>query len=205
MVASQAIRRPVTGAVKARRIPGEPGIWVFVLLDMALFAEMFGIFAWYRAEHRELFRASQGAVNPLYGLIYTLLLLSSSWCVVMAVSAARKRLIALSSKLVLWGFALGAAFAVIKIFEYGGKLGAGITPRTSQFFMFYFVVTFLHLLHALAGLGVLMYMRKQIGTLTPSPAGDDHQPMRMIVTSAVYWHMVDLLWIVLFALFYLRG
>ena len=205
MVASQSISGPIQVGATERRVPGEPGIWVFVLLDMSIFAEMFGIFAWYRADRHDLFLASQGAVNPLYGLIYTLLLLSSSWCVVMAVSAARKRMFALSSKLVLWGFAMGAAFAAIKIVEYSGKLSAGITPQTSRFFMFYFVMTFVHLLHALVGLGVLLYMRTQIGALTRSPNGGDQRRMHMIVTSAVYWHMVDLLWIVLFALFYLRG
>lgn len=200
MVAAQ-----VDVTTERRRIPGEPGIWIFVLLDMSIFAEMFGIFAWYRAESSGHFRASQDAVNPLYGLVYTLLLLTSSWCVVMAVSAARKRLIGLSSKLALWGFALGAAFAVIKIVEYSGKFSAGITPLTNEFFMIYFVMTFVHLLHALVGLGVLVYMRKQICALPHSPVGADRRRLRMIETSAVYWHMVDLLWIVLFALFYLRG
>lgn len=201
MVATQ--RSVDVGAV--RRIPGETGIWIFVLLDMSIFAEMFGIFVWYRGENGDVFHSSQQLVNPLYGLIYTLVLLTSSWCVVMAVSAARKGLFALSAKLALWGIALGAAFAVIKIFEYVGKFSAGITPLTNDFFMFYFVMTFVHLLHALVGLGVLVYMREQIANLAQAPVGVESHPMRMIETSAIYWHMVDLLWIVLFALFYLRG
>jgi nitric oxide reductase NorE protein len=205
MVASLGVSRSGNTGAVGRRMPGESGIWVFILLDMLIFAEMFGIYGWYRAEHPELFRTSQEALNPLYGLAYTLLLLSSSWCVVMAVSAARRGLVALSSRLVLWGLALGAAFAAIKIVEYSGKLSSGITPLTNDFFMFYFVLTFVHLLHASVGLGVLAYMRAQIRGLTLSPAGDDQKRMRMIETSAVYWHMVDLLWIVLFALFYLRG
>jgi nitric oxide reductase NorE protein len=188
-----------------RRMPGESGIWVFILLDMLIFAEMFYVFVWYRAENRELFDTSQHAVNPLFGLIYTLLLLSSSWCVVMAVSAARKRLFDLSSRLAWWGFLLGTAFVVIKLIEYGGKLHAGITPVTNDFFMLYFVLTFVHLLHASVGLGVLLYMRKKIRGLRAAPDRTEPGRIRMIETSAVYWHMVDLLWIVLFALFYLRG
>ena len=205
MVASEAISRPTAVGTAMRRVPGEPGIWIFVLLDMTIFAEMFGIFAWYRVENSELFRASQGAVNPLYGLIYTLLLLSSSWCVVMAVSAARKGSTALSSEFVLWGLGFGAAFAVIKFFEYAGKFSAGITPLTNEFFMFYFVMTVVHLLHASVGLGVLLYMRKQILALPQRAPVDSSRGMRMIEASAIYWHMVDLLWIVLFALFYLKG
>ena len=71
---------------RVRRVPGESGISIFILLDMLIFTEMFCIFAWYRAENRELFQSSQQAVNPVYGLAYTGLLLTSSWCIVMAVS-----------------------------------------------------------------------------------------------------------------------
>ena len=190
---------------RVRRVPGESGIWIFILLDMLIFTEMFGIFAWYRAENRELFESSQQTVNPVYGLVYTLLLLASSWCVVMAVSAVRKRLFEIASRFVLWGFALGAAFVAIKFVEYGEKLHSGITPVTNQFFMFYFVMTFVHLLHVSVGLGVLLYMRNQVCGLQHSGIGPDRNPMRMIEAGAVYWHMVDLLWVVLFALFYLRS
>jgi nitric oxide reductase NorE protein len=193
------------GEGRVRRIPGESGIWTFILLDMMIFAEMFGIFAWYRAENPDIFESSQGAVNPVYGLAYTLLLLTSSWCVVMAVSAVRKRLFGTASRFVVWGFALGAAFVAIKFVEYGQKLHTGITPVTNQFFMFYFVMTFVHLLHVSVGLGVLLYMRNQVRALQHSAIGPDRNPMRIIEASAVYWHMVDLLWVILFALFYLRS
>jgi nitric oxide reductase NorE protein len=191
--------------VKRRRLPGESGIWIFILLDMLIFAEMFCIFVWYRAENPGLFEASQQVVKPAYGLIYTLLLLTSSWCVVLAVRAARRSLFEVSSKLVLWAIGLGAAFVAIKFVEYGAKLINGITPVTNDFFMFYFVLTFVHLLHACVGLGALVYMRKQVKTLEHSRSTTEQHPMRMIETSGIYWHMVDLLWIVLFALFYLRG
>jgi nitric oxide reductase NorE protein len=198
-----AVDRP-DDVVRRRRLPGESGIWIFILLDMLIFAEMFCIFVWYRAENPGLFEASQQAVKPAYGLIYTLLLLTSSWCVVLAVRGARRSLFDVSSKLVLWAIGLGAAFVAIKFVEYCAKLINGITPVTNDFFMFYFVLTFVHLLHACVGLGVLMYMRKQVKTLQHSHETSE-RPMRMIETSGVYWHMVDLLWIVLFALFYLRG
>jgi len=195
----------VVDAGNRHRTPAEPGIWVFILLDMLIFTEMFVIFTWYRAENRDLFHGAQQAVDPWYGLLYTMLLLTSSWCVVMAVSAARKRQIGLAGQLSRWAIGLGAAFAVIKLVEYGTKLAAGITPVTNDFFMFYFVLTIIHLLHATVGLGVLVFVRRQILTVTTDPAPDGRDRMRVIEAGAVYWHMVDLLWIVLFALFYLRG
>ncbi len=190
---------------KVRRVPGESGIWVFILLDMFIFAEMFGIFAWYRAENRALFESSQQMVNPVYGLVYTLLLLASSWCVVMAVSAVRVRLYEPACRFVLWGFALGAAFVAVKFVEYGQKLHGGITPVTNHFFMFYFVMTFVHLLHVCVGLGVLLYVRNQVRRLQVPVTRPNRNSVRMIEAGAVYWHMVDLLWVILFALFYLRS
>jgi len=70
--------------------------------------------------------------------------------------------------------------------------------------MFFFVMTFVHLLHAAVGIGVLVYMRRRIRTLSPG-ADSDSKGFGVIQTCGIYWHMVDLLWIVLFALFYLRG
>ncbi|ORB45495.1 hypothetical protein BST39_04600 [Mycobacterium paraseoulense] len=192
------------GRMGLRRIPGEPGIWVFAILDMLIFAEMFGIYGWYRADHYEVFQNAQSKVIPAFGLAYTVILLTSSWLVVLAIGAARKGEIELADKLAGGGLALGVSFAVLKLIEYGIKLSQGITPVTNDFFMFFFVMTFVHLLHASVGIGVLAYMRLRIRRLTPgAPSGS--KSFGVIETCGIYWHMVDLLWIVLFALFYLRG
>ena len=187
-----------------RRVPGEAGIWVFVILDMLIFAEMFGIYGWYRADNYEAFHAAQAEVIPAFGLAYTVILLSSSWMVVLAISAARRGELDLSDKLARGGLALGVSFAVLKLIEYGTKLSQGITPLTNDFFMFFFVMTFVHLLHAAVGIGVLVYMRRRIRDLTPGVASSSTN-FGVIESCGIYWHMVDLLWIVLFALFYLRG
>jgi nitric oxide reductase NorE protein len=192
------------GGRRLRRIPGEPGIWVFAILDMLIFAEMFGIYGWYRAHHYEAFHAAQSKVIPAFGLAYTVILLTSSWLVVLAISAARKGELDLADKLARGGLALGVSFAALKLIEYGIKLSQGITPRTNDFFMFFFVMTFVHLLHASVGIGVLAYMRRRIRSLNPGVALSSTN-FSVIETCGIYWHMVDLLWIVLFALFYLRG
>jgi nitric oxide reductase NorE protein len=194
---------PPSGRV--RRLPGEPGIWVFAILDMLIFAEMFGIYGWYRADHLQAFQAAQHNVIPVFGLAYTLILLTSSWFVVLGVSSARKGQLDLADRMVKVGFALGTSFAVIKLIEYGLKVASGITPVTNDFFMFFFVMTFVHLLHASGGLGVLVYLRRRIRGLPAGSVPVQSKEMRVIETCAIYWHMVDLLWIVLFALFYLRG
>ena len=88
--------------------------------------------------------------------------MTSSWLVVLAISAARKGELDLADKLARGGLALGVSFAVLKLIEYGTKLSQGITPLTNDFFMFFFVMTFVHLLHASVGIGVLVYMRRRI-------------------------------------------
>jgi nitric oxide reductase NorE protein len=200
-VSSMPANKPRSARTE-HRLPGDPGIWLFMILDMLIFAEMFCIYAWYRAKNADLFAASQHAVNPVYGLVYTLLLVTSSWCVAIAVTAARRSHHDTALRFLNWALGLGAGFVVIKLVEYALKLHSGLTPVTNDFFMFYFILTFVHLLHVCAGLGVLCYAYNRIRVLASS---DDRSPMQMVETSAVYWHMVDLLWIFLFALFYLRG
>lgn len=188
-----------------RRVPGEAGIWLFVLLDSLIFVEMFAIFTFYRADHRVAFHQAQEAITPAVGLAYTVLLLSSSWCIVMAVSATRRGELPFAERFATWAILLGAAFAVLKVVEYIEKFASGYSPRTNDFLMFFFVMTFVHLLHACAGLIVLLYLRRQVRLPSPESEALAPERMRAIEISAVYWHMVDLLWVVLFALFYLRG
>jgi nitric oxide reductase NorE protein len=93
----------------------------------------------------------------------------------------------------------GAGFVVGKAFEYGMKIRQGISPLTDQFFMYYFAFTGIHLLHVLLGLGVLLLMRA-----ASRPPVSEHRSL-LIESGGLFWHLVDLLWIVLFALFYVLG
>lgn len=199
------IARGESAGTRVRQIPGEPGIWVFAMLDMLIFAEMFGIYGYYHADHLGEFLAAQSAMIPAVGLAYTVILMASSWLVVQAISAARKGQLLLADKLVKAGVTLGISFIVLKLIEYSTKVAQGITPVMNDFFMFFFVMTFVHMLHAAVGVGALFYMRRRIAALSPNHEIVQPRQMRIIETCGIYWHMVDLLWIVLFALFYLKG
>ena len=90
----------------------------------------------------------------------------------------------------------GAAFPVLKLFEYVPEIVAGVTPGTNLFFMFYFVMTGLHLCHVMLGLVVLSFVVRSLrGSADPN--------VTFVETAATYWHMVDVLWLILFALLYL--
>lgn len=182
-------------AIKAH-VPGEEGVWVLILGDLFVFSIFFLMFTWYRGNAIEEFAAGQAATNRAFGLLNTLLLLTSSLFVAMGVHRARAGR-AGAPRLMTLAIACGLGFVVVKALEYGEKIQAGIGFATSDFFMLYFALTGIHLLHVIIGLGVLLFIRN---AAKPSEAG---QPRMVAIESgASFWHMVDLLWIVLFALFY---
>lgn len=181
----------------AKRLPGEDGVWAFVLGDMVMFTMFFATFLFYRVEQGELFSQSQTLLNRDYGVINTLLLLTSSWFVAMSVSLYRKADTKLGAKFLIPAFACGAGFVVIKFFEFGEKVSAGITLNTNEFFILYFMFTGIHLVHVLVGLGVLVFLWRTAIRLP------DGSAIRTLESGGIFWHMVDLLWILLFPLIYL--
>ena len=180
------------------RVPGETGIWVFIFGDMLVFAITFASYLYYRGKNVALFNASQHLLNPDFGLVNTLLLLTSSLFVVLAVGTVRRGLQQPAPPLILGAFGCGLAFSVLKIIEYSSKVDAGLTPQTNNFFMLYYVLTGLHWFHLAIGLGALTYMFFS----ARRPALDTKQ-FGWFEGFGCYWHMVDLLWIVLFPLLYL--
>ncbi|MGH8006641.1 MAG: cytochrome c oxidase subunit 3, partial [Candidatus Binatia bacterium] len=170
-------------------LPGEVGVWVFILGDMVVFALFFVTFMYYRAQNVELFAASQTMLDQNRGALNTLLLLASSWFVVLGVHSLHQRLADLAPR--LFGVALlcGLGFVVVKFFEFAEKISHNVTATTNDFFMYYFIFSGIHLLHVFIGIGVLAFMivhLRKHGTSAPN--------MMLIEGGASYWHMVDLLW-----------
>jgi nitric oxide reductase NorE protein len=182
----------------ARSLPGEQGVWVFILIDMSFFCVIFASFVHERAGAADIFFRSQHSLDVHLGLINTVLLVTSSWLVALATDAApgkpRRKIRSMLGMAVL----CGAAFAAIKIAEYMTLIGAGFSPVTNDFFMFYFFITFIHCVHVLAGMVVLaVVVRKRGGeALLVSERSS-------LDSAASYWHMVDLLWVMIFPMLYL--
>lgn len=181
-----------------RHMPGEHGAWIFIFGDMIIFAIFFVTFIWYRAQSDTLYDRSQLMLDQRFGLLNTVLLLTSSWFVAMAVRAYRHERRDLCLRLIPPAMVLGVGFLVSKVFEWGNKFSQGITILTNEFFMFYFMFTGIHLLHVLIGVGVLTYLFLHIRS-APAP----EQGMSILESGGAFWHLVDLLWVVLFALLYL--
>lgn len=179
-------------------LPGELGVWVFILGDMLMFAAFFVVFVYYRRQDVPLFVHSQCALNQHFGAINTLLMLTSSWFVALAIHSARAHAKKFCSRFFSLALLCGLGFVLIKFFEYREKIRAGIMLTTNDFYMYYYMFTGLHLMHVLIGMGVLAYL------MSIARAGDfQTKNITILESGASFWHMVDILWIVLFALLYL--
>jgi nitric oxide reductase NorE protein len=185
-------------AGRARHVPGEAGLWILILGDMALFALLFGVYLHYRAQAPELFRSSQLALNRTFGIVNTLLLLTSSLCVATGVRALRHRLRRIAPTAFAGAWLCGLGFVFNKYLEYSDKFAHGIKPATNDFWMYFFVLTGIHLVHLLLGMGVLTFCFVQARKRSL-----DARMFSFVEGGACFWHMVDLLWIVLFPLLYL--
>lgn len=179
-------------------IPGEPGVWVLIFGDLAAFSAFFIIFLVRRAQNLALFAASQAAMERRFGLVNTALLLTSSLFVAQAVIGARSGARSRSARQLLLALGCGFGFIVSKVFEWGGKIAQGITLNSNEFYSFYYMLTGIHLLHVLLGMGVLTYLLARSRRAEPGASYT-----AVMEAGGAFWHLVDLLWVLLFALFYL--
>jgi nitric oxide reductase NorE protein len=182
-------------AAQVRVTPGQPDMWVLVLVEALTFSSYFVVYMIYRMKHPELYLASQAQLSPGFGVINTLVLLTSSWSMARAVQRARAGDFAAALNNVCLTILLAAVFIGSKLYEWSTKIRAGLTFTTNEFFSFYYFLTGMHLFHVLVGfivLGVAVYQ-------LASPA---RRSQEIVETCATYWHMIDFLWVVIFALLY---
>ena len=179
----------------ARYVPGQPDMWVFVLFETLLFTGYFSVYLVSRAQNHELYLRSQSDLDLRIGIFNTIALLLSSWAVARCVQAARVR----AYRSALINASLTIFFAVVfltsKVLEWIKEIHMGNTFTSNDFFTHYFFLTSIHCIHVLIGfvvLGVLVYQ-------LASPARRSQQ---LVETCATYWHTVDFLWVLIFALLY---
>jgi len=185
-------------APTVRRIPGESGTWVFLFGDMVVFGVFFVTFMVERAKAPEVFDIARKTLHVGVGVTNTLVLLTSSLCVVIALGAMRSGMKAIAAKALYAAIGCGLAFVGLKVFEYVALASAGHGPGANHFYLYYFILTGLHLLHVFIGLGVLALLITQTRRAELSVTR-----LALVEGGACFWHLVDLLWIFLFALLYL--
>jgi nitric oxide reductase NorE protein len=191
--------------IEGKYPPGDFGVWIIIYVELLTFGLFFIGYAFSRRSNLEMFNTSQLMLNQATGFINTLILVTSSYFVAKGVQYMRNMTqdtIEISNKKAsVWlAFAIifGIAFLFIKGSEFAHIFGEGITLSTNKFFMFYLLLTMFHFMHVVLGTIILFNIRQRTKIAAYTP--EDH---RGFESGASYWHMVDLLWIVLFPLVYI--
>jgi len=185
------------------------GMWLFIFTELLLFGGLFLIYSVYRFMNPEAFHLAAEELNTSIGALNTVLLLISSMTIAMSTTTLQLKKKGATLGLLAITIIIGIVFLVNKYFEWGVKFDHGIWPGSEHllndfsqgeilFFGLYFVMTGLHALHIIIGLAIIVaaIVRIQKGTVHENRAA-------LLENAGLYWHLVDLIWIFLFPLFYL--
>ena len=185
------------------------GMWLFIFTELLLFGGLFMIYSVYRYLNPEAFQLAAHELNTFIGALNTVILLVSSMTIAMSTSALQQKNKKLTVFLIIITLILAVVFLINKYFEWGLKIKHGIYPGSSHlindfsqgeilFFALYFVMTGLHALHIIVGMIIMSValVKVQKGTVNAN------RPV-LLENAGLYWHLVDLIWIFLFPLFYL--
>lgn len=177
--------------------PGGILMWIIIFLELITFGMALVAFVYYGKEQPELFHQSRLQLNTTFGAINTIFLLTSGFFMANAVLEFKNNNRLKSSlyfKLTMLG---GTLFLILKGVEYYHKMESGITPETNVFFTFYWLLTAFHLIHVIMGLVILIWTNYGMMKKNSDTGIDD------VEACAAFWHMCDLIWLLLFPVLYL--
>jgi cytochrome c oxidase subunit 3 len=184
------------------------GMWLFLFTELLLFGGLFLLYAVYLKRYPQEFAAGGKQLDWTMGTANTVILLTSSLFAAMAVSAVQRSETRRAVGLICGTILCAAGFMVIKYVEWSAKIGHGIYPGSahlkagapgeSVFFSLYFMTTGIHGLHVIIGTGLLGWISLKVKSGAVN--GGDYI---LVENGALYWHLVDLIWIFIFPLYYL--
>lgn len=177
-------------------LPGQPAMWFFVVGDLWIFTCYFACYVFDQSRNPEHYLWGQSHLSQSFGVLNTIILLTSSLLIALCVQSLRSNRMQMANRYLYIGAGLGIVFLCVKAYEWGIKIDDGIPSSLTDFFLYYFVFTGLHFFHVCLGLLILYFVWVEINKKAKPN-------MNFIEGGAVYWHMVDLLWIIIFALLYL--
>jgi cytochrome c oxidase subunit 3 len=184
------------------------GMWLFLFTEVLLFGGLFLVYSVYRSMYPLDFHKAAAGLSTVLGTVNTVILLTSSLTMALSISALRRGDSRQSVQLQAATIVLGLVFLVNKYFEWSGHIHEGLYPNSPEllsrshgeilFYGLYYVMTGLHGIHVVVGLiaiGTMLVLTKR-----QRITGEDHVKLE---NAGLYWHLVDLIWIYLFPLFYL--
>ncbi|MDI1445558.1 cytochrome c oxidase subunit 3 family protein [Polyangium sp. 6x1] len=191
---------------------GRMGVWLFLVTEILLFGGLFCAFAIFRSKYFPSFVEAHHHLDRVMGGINTIVLITSSFTMALAVRSAQKNETKKTTLLLAITLACAAMFLVVKYFEYSHKIHDGLLPggnftaadfasgHPGIFFAIYFMMTGIHGVHVVIGMGLILWilLRNQKSEFSSRY----YAPVENV---GLYWHLVDLVWIFLFPLLYLVG
>jgi cytochrome c oxidase subunit 3 len=186
------------------------GMWVFLASEILLFAGLFALYGGYRARYLDAFHEAVRHNTLWFGTTNTFILLTSSLTVALAVRAMRADRRGSALVFVAATIVLGLGFLVVKSFEYADHIEHGLLPArlfasevvtgagARVFYTLYWIATGLHAVHVTAGLSVLVWL----GVRIRRDRIDATNPVALEL-GAMYWHLVDMIWLFLWPMLYL--
>lgn len=188
------------------------GLWLFLVTEILLFGGLFVIYITYRALYPDLFHQASHLLNRPMGAINTIVLICSSLTMAMAVNSTQRGDANRANQYLLITFFCALLFMIVKYAEYSHKFHEGLLPgmyftyegldhpRAALFFSLYFMMTGLHGIHVLVGMGLILWI-----LIRSNKHHFDSSYYTPVENVGLYWHLVDLIWIYLFPLLYLIG
>ncbi|WP_372767525.1 cytochrome c oxidase subunit 3 [Lutibacter sp.] len=186
--------------INAKNIYYPPGgilMWIIISLELFTFGMALVAMVMYSKDEPEVFHSSRLLLNTTFGILNTVFLITSGFFMTQVVISFKVLAIKKSAfylKLTMLG---GVLFLILKSIEYYGKMEAGLTINHNTFFTFYWMLTLFHVIHVIVGLVILSSV--YVGLRKKSMVLE----MEDVEASATFWHMCDLIWLLLFPVIYL--
>lgn len=186
--------------IQAKNIYYPPGgmlLWIIIFLELITFGMALVAMTYNAKQEPEIFHTSRLLLNPIYGTINTLLLLTSGFFMAVSVqklkAGERKKSLNFLTATMLFGL----LFLIVKTVEYSSKIDAGLGLGYNTFFTYYWLLTLFHVIHVIVGLIILTSVYFGLKKENSSTKMED------VEASAAFWHMCDLIWLLLFPIIYL--
>lgn len=194
-----AHRPPPAGpaeAVESPR-PGYTGMWVGIGCEFVEFAVFFVVYFVARWNYPEVFRAGAPRLWTLGGLLITLVMLTSGYALVRTVQAVRRDEQRAARLWMSSAFAIALGYPLIKVLEIQHNLASGVVAGHNAFFSTYYYLTINHLMHSAWGILGMLWVLVRVWQGAYGPGSP-----KAVESMAIYWHATDLVWLMLFSLFY---
>ncbi len=178
--------------------PGGILIWLILSVEILTFLLAIISFMYSRSQQIEVFNLAQAHLNPTLGTLNTIILITSGFFMAKTIHTVKKNENKKANQFIMFSAILGVLFLLIKSFEYYHKIDLGFTLRSNTFFTYYWFLTGFHFLHVLIGVILLLAIKPSI-----KKGKYNSKEFLDVETVATFWHMCDIIWILIFPVIYL--